>query len=153
MRRALTAGAVFVAMEPATYAAHRWVMHGVGWILHRSHHQGRVTDLRARAAQLEANDAFPCIFASATIIAMAVASRRPSPGSLMSVAAGVTAYGVAYGLVHDVYIHARLGVAPRLRTLDYLAEAHSFHHFYGGEPYGMLFPVVPARVRALGVKP
>ena len=49
---------VFVLMEPATYAVHRWLMHGPGRGLHRSHH-------RLAAGRLEANDLF----------------RRPSPAS------------------------------------------------------------------------
>ena len=31
----------FLAMEPITAATHRWIMHGVGEFLHRSHHQQR----------------------------------------------------------------------------------------------------------------
>lgn len=149
MRRCLlTAFAASLAMEPATYAAHRWVMHGVGWVLHRSHHLGRVEDLRARPAALEANDAFPVIFSAATMLAMAAGSRRPSCRFLVSIGAGVTAYGAAYAFVHDVYIHARLGTVPPVAPLEWLREAHRFHHLYGGEPYGMLLPLVPARVRA-----
>jgi beta-carotene 3-hydroxylase len=150
MRARLLAGVgSFVAMEPVTYAAHRWVMHGVGWVAHRSHHEGRITELEARAGALEANDAFPCIFATVTVLAMAAGSHRSSLRALLSVGCGVTAYGVAYGLVHDIYIHARLGRPPRLALLERLKEAHRFHHLYGGEPYGMLCPIVPARVRAL----
>ncbi|MGH9062997.1 MAG: beta-carotene hydroxylase [Acidimicrobiales bacterium] len=116
-------------------------MHGIGWGLHRSHH-------RPPAAALEANDAFPVIFASATVLAMA-AGRRPSLRHLQDVGAGVTLYGMAYGFVHDVYIHARLGRLPRVELLERLKDAHRFHHLYGGEPFGMLLPVVPARVRAM----
>ena len=31
--------AAFVAMEPITYLVHRFVFHGVGMFLHRSHHR------------------------------------------------------------------------------------------------------------------
>jgi hypothetical protein len=34
-----------------------------------------------------------------------------------------------------------------------LAAAHRLHHRYGGEPYGMLFPVVPASLRAQAATP
>lgn len=131
----------FLAMEPATYAAHRWVMHGVGWVLHRSHH-------RRRAKALEANDAFPLLFASATIVAVAAGTRRPGLRPLRSVGAGVTLYGAVYGFVHDLYIHARLGRLPRSAALERLKAAHRIHHLFGGEPYGMLFPFVPAELRA-----
>lgn len=138
----LAAGAAaFVAMEPLTYAAHRWVMHGMGWVLHRSHH-------RRHAARLEANDAFPVIFAALTIAAMALAAHVPSLHLLLAVGIGVTAYGAAYAFVHDVYIHARLRRLPVWAPLERLREAHTIHHLFGGEPYGMLCPVVPRELRA-----
>ncbi|MGH9066596.1 MAG: hypothetical protein ACRD0J_03610 [Acidimicrobiales bacterium] len=138
---AATTAASFVAMEPATYAAHRWVMHGVGWALHRSHHQ-------ASLKALEANDAFPVMFASATVVLMAAGAGRSSLRPLQAVGAGVTLYGAAYGFVHDVYIHSRLGTVPRVGLLERLRQAHRIHHLFQGEPYGMLFPIVPAELRA-----
>ena len=64
-------------------------------------------------------------------------------------AVAVTFYGMAYGLVHDGYIHRRLGVfgTRRIPTLDRLADAHRIHHLYNAAPYGMLAPVVPAELR------
>ncbi len=129
----------FVVMEPVTYAAHRWVMHGAGWVLHRSHH-------RRQAGRLEANDGFPVAFAAVTIAGMAAATRVPSL-HLISVGAGVTAYGAAYAFVHDVYIHRRLGRLPVWAPLERLKEAHAIHHLFGGEPYGMLCPIVPGELR------
>ncbi len=139
-RQTTTAVTAFVAMEPAAYAAHRFVMHKVGWALHRSHH--------VRSAKLlEANDAFPTTFAALAVTTAALASRHRSLRRLKAVVAGVTAYGAAYGFVHDGYIHARFGHLPPVRPLEYLKQAHRLHHLFGGEPYGMLFPVVPAAVR------
>jgi beta-carotene 3-hydroxylase len=136
----MVAVAAFVAMEPVTYAAHRWVMHGVGWVLHRSHH-------RVRRQRWEANDGFPVIFAAFTIAAMTAAMRVHSLHLLLPAGLGITAYGAAYGFVHDVYIHGRLGRLPVWRPLEYLRAAHQIHHRYGGEPYGMLCPVVPRQLR------
>ena len=63
-------------------------------------------------------------------------------------AIGVTAYGVAYLVVHEVFIHRRLDVPlPRWRYLGWLRRSHALHHRYGGEPYGMLLPVVPRALR------
>ena len=68
---------------------------------------------------------------------------------LLPVGPGVTAYGLAYLVVHDLYIHRRLPLLPaRVAWLEPLAEAHGIHHRYGGAPFGMLCPVVPARLRA-----
>lgn len=136
-KRAFAALASFVLMEPATYAAHRWIMHGPGWGWHRSHHE-------PRRGAFEANDLYPVTFAGATIVTMAVARARPGMQSVMASAVGVTAYGVAYGFVHDAYIHRRFwSHLPEWRALEYLRWAHSKHHADGGEPYGMLLPIVP----------
>lgn len=131
--------AAFVLMEGFTYLAHRFVMHGVGMVLHRSHHSVRTTTF-------EANDAFPVIFAAVTIMAMAAGASAPSLHLLLVVGVGVTLYGMAYVFVHDVYIHERLGVLPRVALFERLKRSHAIHHLYGGEPYGMLLPIVPKRV-------
>ena len=132
----------FVVMEPFTYIVHRFVMHGFAISWHRSHHTARVE-------RFERNDLFPVVFAGLAVLAIAVGFNVPHLSRLVSVVAGVGAYGAAYLFVHDVYIHRRL---PRFRAhvrlLDHLADAHSLHHRFGGEPYGMLFPVVPASLRA-----
>jgi beta-carotene 3-hydroxylase len=136
------AAVAFVVMEPLTYAAHRYLMHGpaLGW--HRSHHQPPV-------GTFERNDRFPLAFGTFTFLVMLLGATVPAVGFLLPVGLGVTAYGATYALVHDVYIHRRV---PGLRAwrsprLDRLAEAHALHHRFGGEPYGMLAPVVPAELR------
>jgi hypothetical protein len=55
----------FLAMEAVSYAMHRWVMHGVGWGWHRSHHEPR------RGRRLEENDRFPIVFATLSIVLFA----------------------------------------------------------------------------------
>ncbi len=147
---ALIAGSsAFVAMEPITYAAHRFVMHGVGWVLHRSHHhRRRVSSWRDR---FEANDWFPVVFATVTIGAMALGTGLRSASLLVPIGVGVTAYGATYAFVHDVYIHGRLGRLPVLAPLERLRDAHAIHHLFGGEPYGMLCPIVPRDLRERAV--
>ncbi|MHB1536884.1 MAG: sterol desaturase family protein, partial [Acidimicrobiales bacterium] len=142
MRSVVVASVAFAVMEPVSYASHRWVMHGAGWVLHRSHHR----DNRERRDRFEANDWFPVIFAGATVTAMAVGTRVPAARLAVPAAVGVTAYGAAYAFVHDVYIHRRLGRLPSVGLLERLGEAHALHHRFGGEPYGMLLPVVPRAV-------
>jgi beta-carotene 3-hydroxylase len=46
---------VVAAMEAVAYAVHRWIMHGPGWFLHKSHHEP--------SGPLEANDLYGLIFA------------------------------------------------------------------------------------------
>jgi beta-carotene 3-hydroxylase len=139
--------AAFVVMEPVTYLAHRHLMHGLGRRLHRSHH--RRWPQRAEGEPfLEANDAFPAVFAAAVMVAMAVGFNVDGLTVLLPITVGVTLYGVAYALVHDGYIHRRIPLRGRHAVLDRLAEAHELHHRFGGEPHGMLVPIVPASVRA-----
>lgn len=131
---AVVVTASFLLMELVSYLAHRFLMHGPGMTLHASHH----ASLRSR---FEANDLFPVGFAALTIMAMAVGATWPSFDLLLTIGAGVTAYGAAYVFVHDVYIHARLGRLPEVGVLEWLKSAHRLHHLYGGEPYGMLLPI------------
>jgi beta-carotene 3-hydroxylase len=131
----------FLAMEAVSYATHRWVMHGIGIGWHRSHHQ-------ARHGGWERNDLFPVAFSTVGVLGFALASYGPAIRPLFWVATGVTLYGAAYAYVHDVFIHQRLTLpVPRLRYFAWLREAHRVHHLFGGEPYGMLFPVVPRDLR------
>lgn len=144
---AAAGAAAFVAMEPVTYAAHRWVMHGVGWAWHRSHHRRRPEPTRW-VEQLEDNDWYPVVFAAATVLAMLAGSVAHPLHLLIPAGAGVTLYGAAYAFVHDLYIHGRFVRIPRMAPLERLKEAHALHHRFGGEPYGMLCPVVPRELRA-----
>ena len=143
MRAVLIATIAFVIMEPITYAAHRWVMHGVGERLHRSHH-------RPGSTGWEANDLYPVMFAAVVLLGLAVGFNVEGWGDLVAVGVGITLYGLAYALVHDVYIHRRVGgwTPPANRVGDHLAQAHRVHHLYNGEPYGMLLPVIPAALKA-----
>lgn len=130
----------FVAMEAVSYLAHRFVMHGVGMGWHRSHHV-------RTAGRFERNDLFPVVFAATTILAMTAGVTLPSLHLLYVVGIGVTLYGAAYGFVHDVYIHGRLGRLPQIAPLEWLKSSHRIHHLFGGEPYGMLLPIVPKALR------
>ena len=130
--------AAFVAMEGVSYAAHRWVMHGNGIVWHASHH-------RPATARLERNDLFPAVFSVVGFGLFLAALAWPV---LRPVAIGVTAYGLAYLVVHEVFIHRRIDVPlPRWRYFAWLRRSHALHHRYGAEPYGMLLPVVPRSLR------
>ncbi len=131
----------FFAMEPVAYLTHRFVMHGRLGAWHASHHQVRI-------GMFEANDLYPLVAAALTVTAMALGSLFSPLHALVWIGTGVTLYGVAYLLVHDIGIHGRLlgrpvPVAPLARVRD----AHRIHHLWAGEPYGFLFPIVPRPLR------
>lgn len=127
------AGITFVAMEGVSYASHRWVMHGPGFGWHASHHA-------PPAGRWEKNDRFPLVFSSVGVGLFAGAASGIA--RLWPVAVGVTAYGAAYGTVHELFIHRRLPCPqPRSAYVRWLERSHADHHRAGGEPYGMLLPV------------
>ena len=131
----------FAAMELVSYAAHRWVMHGRGMVLHASHHA-------APNGRFERNDMFPAGFALVGIGMFALTARGLLPGRVWWAAAGITVYGAAYLTVHEVFIHRRLPLpVPSTRYMRWLRDSHRAHHVDGGEPYGMLLPLMSARDR------
>ena len=144
VQNVLIAILAFVLMEPFTYCAHRWVMHGLAKFLHESHHRNAA---RAVPALLEANDFFPVILAAGVNILLALGFNQPSLGALVPTCVGITAYGFAYFIVHDVYIHRRLRLFgnKKVALLERLAVAHRRHHQFNGEPYGMLLPITGQR--------
>jgi beta-carotene 3-hydroxylase len=139
---ALVAVAVLVLMEPVTALVHRFVMHGFGMGWHRSHHE-------PPRRVLEANDLFPVVFAAATIVLLSIGVYVPgAPSLLVPIGVGITAYGAAYLLVHDVVIHRRLAFLPLPDALlRRWREAHNVHHLFARAPYGFLAPVVPVELR------
>jgi beta-carotene 3-hydroxylase len=128
-------------MEVVAYLTHRFVMHGRLGAWHASHHQ-------ARTRTFEANDLYPLVAAAVTISAMALGSLIEPLHALVWIGTGVTLYGVAYVLVHDIGIHGRVvGRSIRIAPLGRVREAHRIHHLWAGEPYGFLLPIVPRALR------
>lgn len=145
MTSALLVLAAFVLMEAVAYLTHRFVMHGRLGAWHRSHHQVRTTTF-------EANDLYPVVGAGLSIVVIALGTGVRSLSSLGWIGAGITLYGASYLFVHDLYIHRRVRAFTwRWGPLERVREAHRIHHLWAGEPFGFLFPIVPAELRARAV--
>lgn len=133
-------------MELMAWIAHRYLMHGWGWGWHRSHHE-------PRRGHFEVNDLYALVGTAAAIGLFLVAGHLQSPG-LQAVAAGVTAYGMAYAFVHDGVVHQRwpLRWRPRGAYLRRLVQAHRLHHAVrtreGGVSFGFLLAPSPGRLAA-----
>ena len=82
----LLALAAFAVMEPVTAATHRFVMHGIGLRLHRSHH-------RRTHEGWELNDAYPVMFAAVVCVGLWIGFHEPRLAELVPIGVGVTAYG------------------------------------------------------------
>lgn len=131
----------FCAMEFVAWFTHKYIMHGLLWVLHKDHHTGH-------KHAFERNDAFFVIFAlpGASLI---IAGSMNGFNELFFAGLGITLYGAAYFLVHDVFIHQRFKLF-RNSTNPYLLairRAHKVHHKKteknGGECFGML--IVPMK--------
>ncbi len=129
---------VFVAMEGITWLTHRYIMHGLLWRWHKDHHN-------PTAHILEKNDYFFVVFATITIILFLIGKYSESYFYTTWIALGILLYGLAYFLVHDVFIHQRLPWFKRSNNVYFkaLRKAHKIHHKHltpnPGECYGMLW--------------
>ena len=126
----------FLAMEGMAWIMHKYVLHGFLWVLHKSHHT------RHNHA-FELNDLF---FAYYGVLAMLFFIFGSEPLDYRFwIGAGITLYGVAYFLIHDVFIHRRLKLFGKSSNvyLKALNIAHKVHHStygkYGSESFGMLW--------------
>lgn len=114
--------AALATMELVAYVAHRWVMHGFLWNLHKSHHE-------PRRGRFEKNDWFAVMGAVPSIILIVWGSLNGFNAAWW-IGMGITAYGAIYAGFHDVLVHRRLphGWNPQQRYLKRIVQAHRLHH-------------------------
>jgi len=134
-----------VGMEGVAWLTHRFLMHGPLWCLHRSHHE-------PRPGRFERNDLFG-IFFSLPSIALIYLGTHGTPWAL-PLGIGMTLYGAAYFLFHDVLVHKRLrlGLQPRGAYLERIVRAHLRHHRThtkrGAVSFGFLWAPPDAEARS-----
>lgn len=127
-------------MEFVAWFTHKYVMHGLLWNLHEDHHQPRHNSF------FEKNDTFFLIFAIPSAILIILGTTFYIPYTL-SIGIGISAYGLCYFLVHDVFIHQRFKWLRNSNNVYFraLRRAHKVHHKHlgkeDGECFGML--IVP----------
>ena len=126
-------------MEVITWITHRYVMHGFLWSLHEDHHQKKTN------GHFERNDYFFIIFSIPAITLFLTGTFIPSLHFMFYIGLGITLYGAAYFLVHEIFIHQRLKFFTRTHNLYLRAirKAHKVHHKHTtkepGECFGMLW--------------
>ena len=129
-------------MEVVAYVTHRWVMHGPGWFLHRSHH-------RHREGVFEANDLYALIFAIPSILLLYGGVNLGWDSWTISVGAGIAASGLIYFGFHDVIVHRRLSLryVPRSAYMKRIVQAHRLHHAteskHGAVSFGFIWAPRP----------
>jgi beta-carotene 3-hydroxylase len=135
------------AMEGVAYAAHRWLMHGPGWFLHKSHHS-------PRTGNWELNDLYAVIFAVPSI-ALIMAGLHFGLGDwAVWLGAGIAAYGAIYAIFHDIIVHKRIDhrYVPRSNYMKRIVQAHRLHHAVetkeGTVSFGFLVAPKPEALKA-----
>lgn len=124
----------FFGLELLAAAIHRWLMHGPLWFIHRSHH-------RPGPGFFQRNDVFTLIFGGAGIYLLYSGWGQLSLAFWVGV--GISLYGTAYFLLHDMLVHRRMGKLPGASGayLKALVRAHRAHHRWvdkqPGESYGL----------------
>ncbi len=130
--------ATFLCMEAIAWLAHKYIMHGFGWYLHRDHHQKNISSF------FEKNDYFFLIFAIPGIIGLFVGLQN-NFNYFFWIGLGITFYGIAYFFVHDIFIHQRFKIFRNTDSvyLRAIRKGHKMHHKYldkyEGESFGMLW--------------
>ncbi|KAA1243481.1 sterol desaturase family protein [Aquimarina sp. RZ0] len=128
----------FCGMEFMAWFTHKYVMHGFLWSLHKDHHY------KKHSSWWERNDFFFVFYA---VISMScIMLHNPTTFPIGEpIGFGILAYGIAYFLVHDIFIHQRFKL---FRNTNHwyakgLRRAHKIHHKHlgkhKGECFGMLF--------------
>lgn len=126
----------FVFMEGFAWFMHKYIMHGIGWVLHKSHHE-------PRKGRFELNDLYAIIFAAPAILLMWKGT--PEYNYVFWIGTGISLYGLCYFVFHDVVVHRRIRhkYKPISRYMLRIMRAHKIHHKRlgkeQGEAFGFLF--------------
>ena len=113
--------AAVIGMEAFAWAIHKYVMHGIGWGWHKSHHS-------ETKGLFEKNDLYAVVFSIIAAGFFIVGSMGHS--WMWFTGLGLTIYGVLYGIIHDGLVHRRLPFPRKARGtyLKRLVQAHRLHH-------------------------
>jgi len=128
----------FVGMELIAWFTHKYIMHGFLWKWHKDHHVPNPKN------HLQKNDYFFLVFASPGVVTIFLGTYMDM-AYMLAIGLGITSYGFAYFIIHDVFIHRRLKWfrSSRFSYLKAITRAHKVHHkkMYkaDGECFGMLW--------------
>ncbi|MFN8257169.1 MAG: sterol desaturase family protein [Bacteroidales bacterium] len=131
----------FCVMEGVAWLAHKYLMHGFLWFLHEDHH---LPTFKKTGGFFEKNDWFFVIFAFPSMILYITGAIFANP-YLFASAIGITLYGFAYFVFHEVVFHERLLWFSKWRNtyIRALRRAHGAHHKHhvreNGECFGLLY--------------
>ena len=113
---------VFIFMEFFAWFAHKYIMHGFLWSLHKDHHQVN------HDHKFQKNDYFFLIFAIPSIILFVLGSKDFN--YMFFTGLGIALYGLAYFIIHEIIIHRRLPPPSKTKSkyIKAIRKAHKIHH-------------------------
>ena len=130
----------FSIMEFMAWFTHKYIMHGFLWYLHEDHHK------KDHGSWFERNDLFFIFYAVISITCLILWSEK-NLWFCLPIGLGILGYGIAYFMVHDIFIHKRFKLFRNANNwyARGVRRAHKIHHKHLGkrdsENFGML--VVP----------
>ena len=124
----------FFIMEFNAWFTHKYIMHGFLWSLHQDHHH------KDHDSWFERNDAFFIFYAIVSMVCFYLWNYEDIWYTL-PIGLGILFYGIAYFVVHDIFIHQRF---KWLRNIDNkyargVRRAHKIHHKHLGKEHGENF--------------
>jgi beta-carotene 3-hydroxylase len=113
----------FLFWEFVAWFTHKYIMHGILWTWHRSHHT-------VHNHSLERNDLFALVFSIPSIGIFYYFSLVQYNPYLLAVGLGIFLYGLFYFVFHDIIVHQRIRWRPekKSRYLERMINAHYIHH-------------------------
>ena len=133
----LTIIVTFFIMEFVAWFSHKYIMHGFLWSIHKDHHK------KDHKSWFERNDLFFLQFAGISAIFVILWGEFNFWFGL-PIAIGIFLYGVAYFIVHDIFIHQRFKIFRNInnRYARGIRRGHKMNHKHigkeDGECFGML---------------
>jgi len=130
--------ATFLFWEFVAWFSHKYIMHGILWRWHKSHHT-------VHDDKLEKNDLFALVFSIPSIGIFYYFSQVVFNPYMLAVGTGILLYGIFYLVFHDIIVHQRVKWRPKKRSryLQRMVHAHYIHHARhskdGCEAFGFLY--------------
>ena len=119
----MTVIGTFLFWEFVAWFTHKYIMHGVLWSWHKSHHT-------IHNHVVERNDLFAVVFSVPSIGIIYYGSLIRYDPYLIAVGIGIFCYGAFYLIFHDIIVHQRMKWRPlkRSKYLQRMIHAHYIHH-------------------------
>ena len=113
----------FAVWEGVAWFSHKFIMHGLLWCWHQSHHT-------VHEKMFKKNDLFALVFSLPCIFILYYATQIHYNPYLISVGIGVFGYGLFYFIFLDILVHQRIKWNPHKKNkyLKRMINAHYVHH-------------------------